>query len=380
MIEYLSAHYDIACVVLEESEVGGERMAKLGSVVKDIEVVMHPAAGRGLKAFFFRSYFRVKRKIFRPRPFWRQYCPGALTRAVERMYKKTSPFAIIVNFPVLGPCVRNIPGDTLKLMDTHDVWHEKYRNFMAMGKGRILEHYSDPADEARLMADFDAIIAITERDAEIFRKMLPGKPVMTAGVSFKPAGDSESAGPGNHEILFVGGRGTGNEDAVRHFVTGIFPIIRKEIPDAVFTVLGVPQTLKNEFPDTPGLNLIEFIDNLGPYYKRAAAVAVPLRYGTGFKIKVGEALSYGSAVIMTNPAAQGLPEGDGSAYLIRESPADFAEAVVRVLKDTALRASMKKNALRFTAEMLNGDRIYAGLMRMLDGALPAPGEIKHCVR
>jgi glycosyltransferase involved in cell wall biosynthesis len=64
---------------------------------------------------------------------------------------------------------------------------------------------------------------------------------------------------------------------------------------------------------------------------------VPLRVGGGTRLKIFEALAMGKAVVSTAVGAEGLPLISGEHFVQADQPADFARAVVKLLKDHEAR-------------------------------------------
>jgi glycosyltransferase involved in cell wall biosynthesis len=72
------------------------------------------------------------------------------------------------------------------------------------------------------------------------------------------------------------------------------------------------------------------------YLARAAAVVTPLRVGSGTRLKVLEALAMAKPVVSTSVGCEGIDVVDGQHLLVADTPAAFAEAVLRVLADSDL--------------------------------------------
>jgi glycosyltransferase involved in cell wall biosynthesis len=67
---------------------------------------------------------------------------------------------------------------------------------------------------------------------------------------------------------------------------------------------------------------------------------VPLRVGGGTRLKILEAMATGRAVVSTSLGCEGLEVTPGEDILIADTPAAFAEATLRCLRDPALRARL----------------------------------------
>ena len=70
---------------------------------------------------------------------------------------------------------------------------------------------------------------------------------------------------------------------------------------------------------------------------------MPLRIGSGTRLKILEALAMGKAVVSTTVGAEGLALKNGEEIMIADEPNHFAEAVIRLLTDPALRKEVGIN-------------------------------------
>ena len=86
-------------------------------------------------------------------------------------------------------------------------------------------------------------------------------------------------------------------------------------------------------------------EHLAAFYRRAQAFVFPSFY-EGFGLPPLEAMSSGCPVIVSRCAS--LPEvcGDAAVYIDPHSPADMAQAIIRVLKDDVLRRELKVKGLQ----------------------------------
>lgn len=151
-------------------------------------------------------------------------------------------------------------------------------------------------------------------------------------------------------ILFIGGYGhPPNVDAVIWLCNEIMPIVRRTLPAVRLTLLGNDPT-----PDVLALasNLVAvpgYIEDVDPYFLSHRIFVAPLRYGAGHKGKVGQSLSYGLPVVTTQVGAEGYNLQDGSDCLEAESASEFAQAIVRLYRDSELWSRISSNSIRALA-------------------------------
>ena len=85
-------------------------------------------------------------------------------------------------------------------------------------------------------------------------------------------------------------------------------------------------------------------DVIVPYVWQSAVYVVPLRIGGGTRIKIFEALGMDKAVVSTTIGAEGLPVTHGEHLILADTPADFAQETVRLMRNPTARARLGSNA------------------------------------
>jgi glycosyltransferase involved in cell wall biosynthesis len=207
------------------------------------------------------------------------------------------------------------------------------------------------AEETALLVRADIIIAIQEREAEAFRAMLPGKRVITVPMPLlaqpQPSDPTATA-----RCLFVGGFTGHNIEAVRWLLADIWPRVLRAVPQAELAIAG---TVGRAVKDPPaGVRALGPVAHLKNEYAAAGVCLVPLPLGTGLKIKLVEAMSYGRAVVTTPAGAEGFAELEAGRVAVVASDAEtFANQVVSLLLSSAQRAEVAQRQLAWIEQALN---------------------------
>jgi glycosyltransferase involved in cell wall biosynthesis len=150
-----------------------------------------------------------------------------------------------------------------------------------------------------------------------------------------------------NNILFCGSLDyQPNIDGLLWFYKEIFPLVRIDKPELRLTVIGKGanlsdyQTLIN---DTK-VNFIGEVDSVEDYYYNASIAIVPLKQGSGTRLKILEAMSYGIPVVSTSKGAEGIDYASGKDILIAEKPIDFASKISELVNCNTLYNSIRFNA------------------------------------
>jgi glycosyltransferase involved in cell wall biosynthesis len=124
-------------------------------------------------------------------------------------------------------------------------------------------------------------------------------------------------------------------DAVEYFVNEIFPLARKNRPDLKFVVVGrKPPKHIRDLGKLDGVTITGTVDDVRPFLASAALYVVPLRIGGGSRLKILEAMAMQKAVLSTTVGAEGLNLSPSENIVIRDEPAQFAEAIIQYIDDT----------------------------------------------
>src|ERR1022692_4007889 len=234
------------------------------------------------------------------------------------------------------------------------VWerHYKVTTNPFMKTACWLESRALAGAERRYVELADHVVAVSENDRAFFLQYVdPSRvSVIPTGVDteyFRPCPDPEQP----DTMAFTGTMDwMPNEDGVAYFVDKILPLIRHEIPDAAFWAVGRRPPRRIQALASGNVVVTGAVDDIRPYLGKAAVCVIPLRSGSGTRIKIFEAMAMGKAVISTTMGAEGLPVRHGENIVLADAPADFARQVVQLLRDPQRRAQLGRAARQLVEE------------------------------
>lgn len=236
---------------------------------------------------------------------------------------------------------------------------------------RRLERY-----ERRWYPACRLIFAVSEVDGRQIRSLAgPSVPVVVVPIAIDTAALRPASPVEQPRILFVGGlHWPPNADAVVFFVKEIFPIVKAAVPDATFVVVGRHhERLARRLGPVPGVEFAGHVDDVGPYFDGCRVMVVPIRAGSGMRVKIVDALARGVATVATTVGCEGIDVVPGEHLLVADEPRPFAAAVVRVLSDDALARSFAGAARSLAVASYDVSVTRARVLEALRGALsPAP--------
>ena len=205
------------------------------------------------------------------------------------------------------------------------------RKLLFWTQGRTFHRY-----EQMMSPRFDAVAVASELDLELLQQISPDQPIEVI-----PNGVDIQLYRPNHAVeeeatlIYTGSMDwRPNEDAVLYFADYIFPIIQAGRPEVEFRIVGKSPTDRvRALARRPGFTVTGMVEDPKPYIARATVYVVPLRIGSGTRLKILEALAMEKPIVSTTIGAEGLNLAANAEILIADDPNRFAESVVTLLSD-----------------------------------------------
>jgi glycosyltransferase involved in cell wall biosynthesis len=173
-------------------------------------------------------------------------------------------------------------------------------------------------------------------------------------------------------LLFLGGlHWPPNADALATFLREMWPEVRAARPDASLTSVG-----RDDHPvaaacrAAPGVELTGWVPDIDPFVQASRMLVVPMRAGSGMRVKILEAMARGLPVVSTTVGCEGIGVVAGHHLLVADTPHAFAEAVIRLLTDDALAASLSRNARALVLERYDIAAVRSAVLHAMAEAAP----------
>ena len=116
------------------------------------------------------------------------------------------------------------------------------------------------------------------------------------------------------------------------------------------------------------------VEDVRPYLDEASVYVVPLRVGSGTRMKIFEALGMAKPVVSTTVGAEGLALTHEKEFIAADDPQDFADAVVRLLHDEARREALGQAGRALVVERYSWEQVAREFEALCEGVAPTHDE------
>ena len=288
-----------------------------------------------------------------PRPFgvWKLRSTE-LTRSLEGRLARES-FDLVICDGIYN--MQNLPVNLSVpvVLNKDDVAHLIVRRFLTLEANTLRRLYGTL--EARKVERWErktirrarAVLACSEVDRTLLLRLWP-----TASVSVVPnAVDTDHyaprSGAESATVLFQGGMDWHpNRDAVEFFVAEVLPELQRLVRGVRFRVAGrsPSETFRLHLADVPGVEFTGTVRDMRDEIAKATVCVVPLRIGSGTRLKILEAGAMAKPIVSTSLGAEGLELVPGEEIVLADEPRAFARSVAALLGDEARRAELGRAA------------------------------------
>jgi glycosyltransferase involved in cell wall biosynthesis len=260
------------------------------------------------------------------------------------------PDVMVADFPHSAVLLPKGKLSTPGVMFTHNVEAEILERHAAVATGwrRLVwarEARKMNRFERKTLKRFDSVVAVSERD-EIALAKRYGLPVVRrieTGVDLEFHAYQPPRAEGNVAVFAGAMDSRSNIDGIEFLLRAVWPRIHAVRPEAQMLIAGrnPPPALVAE-AKASGMNW-QFTGSVGdirPYLRQGDVSLIPLRVGSGTRLKAFEAIASGLPVVSTTLGVEGLGLVPGEHYLAADTDEAFADAILTLLADAPRRIAM----------------------------------------
>jgi glycosyltransferase involved in cell wall biosynthesis len=237
----------------------------------------------------------------------------------------------------------------LSIVEIHDVIHLRNESFTNFGY-RTSKTEITKSQELSTLAEYDFVVCISQTEYKYLQinnlqnvVFLP--PFIQAKESVKHSQ--------NGKYGFFGGTQLPNIDALKQLPQSLLYDERFLIGGSITTVSEVDELL------IPPENNLGLLENSNDFYSKVNLLLSPIRFGSGLKIKVLEALSFGLPILCTQHSVEGYPPGIGDIVKVHNEPNEWNHSII----DEALNLK-RGHILEYCKENFGYDRLRKQIMQI----------------
>jgi glycosyltransferase involved in cell wall biosynthesis len=274
---------------------------------------------------------------------------SAVGRAVVARELAAGPDVVVADFPHSAVL---LPGELkpASVMFTHNFETEILERHAAVASGwrRLVwrrEARKMDAFEGGTLRRFDSVVAVSDRDSAALAKRygLPKVPRIETGVDLDFYAYQAPRAQGRVAVFAGAMDSRSNIDGIEFLLRQVWPRVQAVRPDAEMLIAGrnpPPHLVADAAASAMNWRFTGSVADIRPHLHAGDISLIPLRVGSGTRLKAFEAMASGLPVVSTTLGVEGLGLEPGRHYLAADSDAEFADAILALLSDTPRRAAL----------------------------------------
>lgn len=151
--------------------------------------------------------------------------------------------------------------------------------------------------------------------------------------------------PGGPRLVFLGNMEYDpNIDAMQFFCKEVAPLLRGALPEFELDVIGPGASPEMRRSYEKQIQFLGFVDDLPATLRRYNIFVAPIRFGSGTKLKLLDAMANKVPIVTTRVGAEGLQLEHRKSALLAETPSDIASSIIELHRNQTLAAELAENA------------------------------------
>lgn len=337
--------HELTLIAFGEPQELADADPQLTRTCEGIECIPLPATGPS----WTRGYLQRLRALSSPLPYgtWR-FRSERMRAAIDAALKRRA-FQLVVCDDIY--IVRNLPDPVgvPVVLNKHDITSVILRRYLRATRNPakyiygLVEYWKLRRWEAEACSALGNVWTCSESDRVVLELLAPNARFALAPNVIDTTSYSPVEGDDGKTVLYVGSMDWyPNQDAVEFFASKILPDLRRLVPDVRFRVAGrsPSTTLRARLAMVPNVEFTGAVPDIRDEIGKATVCVVPLRVGSGTRLKILEASAMAKPVVSTRLGAEGLALIEGEEIVLADDPTLFARHVADLLADGRRRYAL----------------------------------------
>ena len=277
------------------------------------------------------------------------YYSKAYKELLQKVIDKEKPDLYVSHLLRMVPYLYELNLEDKSIIEMTDALSKTYLlSSNAQGVGLlkyvyILEQRLIAKYEKFVVKHFPKVVLVSQADIDYLKERIQGETPSLAlhsnGVGYI---DEISTSYNVDKICFLGNmRSMQNQDAALYFAKEVFPLVKKQHPNAKFYIVGSlpPPNIRAIASDD--IIVTGFVEDLEGFIKDACLLVAPVRVAAGIQNKVLVAMGCGIPVVMTSLISHAIPElKNGENCLISDGAENIAASCHKLITNREERNSI----------------------------------------
>jgi glycosyltransferase involved in cell wall biosynthesis len=207
------------------------------------------------------------------------------------------------------------------------------------------EHRRLVAFEREALSNADLVLAITSEDEAVMHRLAPSvrSTVIPAGVDTDALRPADAWIP-NTVMMFTHALWPPNKDSAEYFFRSIVPLLQRNRPGIRILLAGKGTEILSDVARGQGVECLGFVPDLNALPRLAQVSVVPLRIGSGIRVKILEQMALGMTIVSTSLGVAGIKAVPGRHLEVADDPEGFVQRIAALLDDPARTMRMGREA------------------------------------
>jgi glycosyltransferase involved in cell wall biosynthesis len=304
-------------------------------------------------------------------------------RALGRLLADRHYDVVQAEFSYMAPYRRLVRSPTKWLLDQHNleflISERLSREGTVTGRSRLYRTYAARERRLRTREELDAcrqadrVVTVSDVDAEVLRARVRDIAIDVVPNGVDPEVGAWSAPPDGPPVaVFVAKMDyRPNIDAAIWFCTEILPLIQRRRPDLLVKIIGPNPPPSVQALAGPKVRVTGWVPDVREHLREATLSVVPLRAGSGTRLKILESMAVGRPVVSTSIGAEGIDAAPGREIELADDAQAFAGKVTGLLDEPERARAMALDARRLVEGRYTWAAASKALQQTYETMLPA---------
>ena len=232
------------------------------------------------------------------------------------------------------------------IIDTHDFLTSQFQNQKRFNLGKYFNK------EVELLNLFQKVWVISSDENYVFSQFVSSE-VITIPHALDAKFQLNSTK--KYDLVYVASSNEHNVKSAKWFFEEVYPKLN---PNLSICVVG---KINEHISELPNVTKMHFVEDLDQVYSESRVAICPMLSGTGLKIKVVEALSFGLPVVCNPRGIDGLINKTNNGCLVAEDATTFSKYIEQLLTDENFYKQQQTLSKNFFENYLSVNLVYSEL-------------------